>query len=472
MRRTPEGEPIGMGPILSQLAHVTPSVLVLLGIRGADSRLQEVAAQVREQHAAVEVIEQPDALDGQLSFVELLARLRCLVGEWHSRDPEGAWRVLPPVDWPTLYGCWLYLASQGNLPIEIIQEAAVAEDDGFAWIEPDGVRQAFLAEKPARRLEDVARRMGCIGQDPKYLHAVEQTALFAESDTPVVFMGEPGSGRELLARLLHQLSSRRGHRMVTLCCGALPHATAEAVVFGAGLGSGEATPGSRLHLAEGGILYLHELAELPAPLQVRLTHFLDHRSKGGELAAKLPSVRLVASVSPTLSSEDGERRLREELWRSLRSGKVTVPSLRERPGDLPLLAQHFLSRINASLAAPKQLSPEALGELASMSWPHNLRDLYATIERAAVLTPKTILSAEDLRAQCSTLEPYPVQGPPVPVLDGSFSLEMYLSTLRRRIILKALEKANHNQSLAARMLGITPQAVHQFVKTHVREESE
>ncbi|MDY0045458.1 MAG: helix-turn-helix domain-containing protein, partial [Syntrophales bacterium] len=155
-------------------------------------------------------------------------------------------------------------------------------------------------------------------------------------------------------------------------------------------------------------------------------------------------------------------KFREDLYYRLSVGEIQIPSLKKRKTDIPQIALHMLDRINRSLKTPKRLSPGALLRLQSHSWPGNVRDLENVLERSLRLTNKKILDADDLLI----LEPVKYTDPfaALPEPDDNFSLEEYITGVRKQLMLKALKKANGNKSEAARLLGITPQAVHKFFK--------
>ncbi len=172
------------------------------------------------------------------------------------------------------------------------------------------------------------------------------------------------------------------------------------------------------------------------------------------------NVRVITATNRNLKEAVKEGRFREDLYYRLSVGEFYLPALRERPTDIPKLALHFLSQINRSLKEPKQLSQESLKHLEGLSLPGNTRDLRNTIERAAMLSKNTVLEPEDLHTVTHSDEETTL-----PPLCEGFSLEEYLGNLRKRIINKAISESKNNKSLAARKLGVSPQAVHKFVKT-------
>ncbi|HID72696.1 TPA: sigma-54-dependent Fis family transcriptional regulator, partial [Candidatus Micrarchaeota archaeon] len=155
-------------------------------------------------------------------------------------------------------------------------------------------------------------------------------------------------------------------------------------------------------------------------------------------------------------------KFREDLFYRLNVGEITLPPLRERRSDIPKLALHILDRVNGSLKRPKRLSPGALARLQTHSWPGNVRDLENVIERSARLSRHDVLEADDLLITEPVTYADPLDVLPEPY-EG-FSLEEFLNSARKQLILRALEASDGNQSQAARLLGITPQAVHKFLR--------
>ena len=216
--------------------------------------------------------------------------------------------------------------------------------------------------------------------------------------------------------------------------------------------------------ADGGTLFLDELAELPLPTQAKLLRVLQDGIVE-PLGAKKPhkvDVRIIAATNQDVNKAIKKGLFREDLYYRLNVGEVRLPPLRERRSDIPRITLHVLDRVNATLKKPKRLSPDALARLQSHAWPGNVRDLENVIERSVRLARRDILDADDLIISEPLASTDPLASLPEPQ-DG-FSLEEYLTSARKQLILRALETARGNQSEAARLLGITPQAVHKFLR--------
>ncbi len=215
-------------------------------------------------------------------------------------------------------------------------------------------------------------------------------------------------------------------------------------------------------------MFLDELAELQLPTQAKLLRVLQD-GVVEPLGAKKPhkvEVRIIAATNQDVHKAIKKGLFREDLYYRLNVGEVRLPPLRERRSDIPKVAVHVLDRVNATLKKPKRLSPEALTRLQSHAWPGNVRDLENVIERSVRLARRDLLDADDLIINEPIASTDPLASLPEP--HEGFSLEGYLTSARKQLILRALETARGNQSEAARLLGITPQAVHKFLR---KEES-
>lgn len=216
--------------------------------------------------------------------------------------------------------------------------------------------------------------------------------------------------------------------------------------------------------ADGGTPFLDELTELPLPTQAKLLRVLQD-GVVEPLGAKKPhkvNVRVIAATNQDVRTAIRQGRFREDLYYRLNVGEIKLPPLRDRRSDIPKIALHVLDRVNATLKRPKRLSPDALRRLQQHAWPGNVRDLQNVIERSVRLARRDVLEADDLMIGEPLASADPLDTLPEP--QEGFSLEAYLTSARKQLILRALETAQGNQSEAARLLGITPQAVHKFVR--------
>jgi transcriptional regulator with GAF, ATPase, and Fis domain len=329
----------------------------------------------------------------------------------------------------------------------------------------------FEPETPEHGWAAVARKVGCIGKSSRVTRTLEEAATLAGHSAPLLLIGETGSGKEVLSKFIHALSPRANGPLVTVNCAALPEGLAESLLFGHEKGSFTGAlrrQKGKFELASGGTLFLDEIGELTLANQAKLLRVLEDK-KVDALGSDAPisiDVRIIAATNRDLGQEVAKGNFREDLYYRLRAGEILIPPLRERIGDVPLIAIHILAQFNMSLASPKQFSAEALKFLETQPWPGNVRDLMNTIERAALLSPHAILEPGDFKTEGARPRPTPESAPSarMPMLYQGFSLEKYLSEMRQALIDQALRQSNGSQSEAARLLGLTPQAVSKHLK--------
>jgi DNA-binding NtrC family response regulator len=333
----------------------------------------------------------------------------------------------------------------------------------------------------------VAQKVGCIGKSPAFRRTLEESAAMAAHPTPILLMGETGCGKEVIARFVHELSPRAGKPLVTVNCAALPETLAESILFGHEKGSFTGAykrQSGKFEQASGGTLFLDELGELALFNQAKLLRVLETRQVDplGAMEPVNVDVRVIAATNRDLRQEVAQGRFREDLYYRLRAGEIQIPPLRDRASDIPLISLHLLARFNRILANPKQLSKSALKFLEAQRWPGNVRDLMNTIERAVLMCPRAVIEPEDFRVDNAIIKNNGNNGTygngngqngsngfPLPLIYHGFVLEDYLHSLRVRIFEKALTQAGGSKAEAARLLGISPQAVHKFAKAQMVE---
>jgi DNA-binding NtrC family response regulator len=278
----------------------------------------------------------------------------------------------------------------------------------------------------------------------------------------VMITGETGTGKELAARALHLAGGRSGGPLVAVNCSALPETLLESELFGhvrgAFTGAWQSRPG-RFEQANGGTIFLDEIGELPLDLQSKLLRVLQEREVqrlGASETIRL-DVRVVAATNCDLASRIEDGRFREDLYYRLNVVPLHMPPLRERSGDVPLLARHFIEKICRAEGLPlKRLSPEADERLETYSWPGNVRQLENSIETAVALSDRRdLLIPSDFPALAEPRpRPVPAAVPLIPVPDAGLDFERTLAVIERSILEQALRKTGGNKKAAADMLGL------------------
>lgn len=278
----------------------------------------------------------------------------------------------------------------------------------------------------------------------------------ARSQAPVYISGESGSGKELVARLIHQQSPRSDKPFVAVNCGAIPPELMESEFFGHKKGSFSGAIADKKGLfqaAEGGTLFLDEVADLPAPLQVKLLRAIQEKKVRavGEQHETPVDVRILSATHKDLNQLVQEGVFRQDLYYRINVIDLNIPPLRERGGDIAQLAEHILASLNSNNIYQVQLSVSALTALKQYRFPGNVRELENILERAVALSDGKTIDADDLNLPIN-----PEIVPDAPAFDPSkASLEDYLEDIERTAITIALENNRWNKTAAAKELGLS-----------------
>jgi len=245
---------------------------------------------------------------------------------------------------------------------------------------------------------------GMVGQSPCMGRVHRMARLVAKHDTPVLITGPTGTGKELVAAAIHELSARSAKRMVTINCAAIPEALLEAELFGyirgAFTGAVQSHMG-RIHAAHGGTLFLDEIGEVPLGMQAKLLRFIDRGEiqRLGSSDALRVDVRIIAATNVNLAELVPQKLFREDLYYRLSVFPIELPPLAQRRGDVGLLAEHFVRQFAGGNA---HISAEAAGLLELHNWPGNVRELQHVIERALILAEDGPIEPEHLGLDCDT----------------------------------------------------------------------
>jgi transcriptional regulator with GAF, ATPase, and Fis domain len=323
---------------------------------------------------------------------------------------------------------------------------------------------AFLKTRERAR----AAEGSIIGESPKLRQVLGELRKVADTRVSVLLQGETGTGKELFASLLHYQSRRADKLLVAQNCAALPENLLESELFGHRRGAFTgATEDKRglFELAHGGTLFLDEVGELPLGLQAKLLRVLQEgeiRPLGGT-KTQLVDVRVVTATNRDLQEEVKQGRFREDLYYRLAAFPVLIPPLRERPGDIPLLARHFLGVYTKQLAKPVAgFSQEALELLASYEFPGNVRELQNEVQRVVIQAePGAVISSDLLSPRVRRLERVVGEAGALPA--GS-SLRDMLDEVERFLLLRALKEHNNNKTATAKSLGITREGLHKKLR--------
>jgi DNA-binding NtrC family response regulator len=330
----------------------------------------------------------------------------------------------------------------------------------FAHPDSEAVREMldrFLERRAAVSHEDrspaVQRFREMIGRDEKMLVVFEWIRTAAKSDISVLILGPTGSGKEVVARMIHELSRRGANKFQAVNCAALPDTLFESEIFGyekgAFTGAHDRKQG-RLELADNGTLFLDEIGDMSLLAQAKLLRVLEER-RFERLGGNTPidvNFRLISATNRPLDQFVRDSRFREDLYYRVNAFSIRLPSLRERATDIPVLAQRFLARYCATNGLPpdgKSFSKEGVDLLMQYHWPGNIRELESTVSRAALSSPGRVIRPADIEFLHATETP----------LEASRERLPTLAEAERTHIVRVLESVNWNKKQAAGVLEIS-----------------
>ncbi len=339
--------------------------------------------------------------------------------------------------------------------------------------------QRRLAAENILLKEELAARRGApliVGEDPKLKQVGVALHRAAATDATVLIEGESGTGKELFARALHALSPRADAPFVAINCAAIPETLLETELFGyekgAFTGAGARKPG-RFELAHRGTLFLDEIGDLPLALQAKILRALEEKRferVGGTVLLQV-DVRVVAATNRNLRAAVAARQFREDLYFRLSVFPITVPPLRERPGDIPILAAHFVERFSRDVnKRTLSLSSSAIDELVAYPWPGNVRELQNCIERAVILTEGDTIHRRHLNLSFRGAAPPAESADPWAQVDYRGTLgdvtRRAIGEVERRKIEQALKEAGGDRGRAAELLQVSYKALLAKLKEH------
>jgi DNA-binding NtrC family response regulator len=333
----------------------------------------------------------------------------------------------------------------------------------------DGALQHALLSRENRRLRtspaEAGDDNGLIGKSAAIDAARNLIHVFAGYDCPVLITGESGTGKEVACRLIHARSRRRDRAFLAINCAAIPDNLIESELFGyqagAFTGAGRAKPGL-FEVANGGTLYLDEINNAPASLQVKLLRVLQDGSffRMGDTEARRVDVRLLSASNRPLPELVASGQFRADLYYRLKVGEVNLPPLRERRNDIPILASHFLTKHAARLGkAARGFTTEALSALMRHPWPGNGRELENVVQRMIIVAPTEILDVDSIPADL--LDPAAAGRPMLEHLSPQS-----LDDVEAHFIAKTLRENQGNRAATAAVLGIDKSTLWRKIKRH------
>jgi two-component system response regulator HydG len=327
------------------------------------------------------------------------------------------------------------------------------------------------------RIKDFQKVEKIVGRSPAMRRVLEIVAQVAPSLATILIQGESGTGKEVIAQAIHDLSPRVNKPFIKVSCAALPETLLEAELFGYERGAftgAIARKEGRFELADGGTLFLDEIGEVSPTVQVKLLRVLqvgEFERLGGTKTIRA-EVRLVTATNMNLLEAVERKAFREDLFSRLNVITLTLPPLREREGDIPLLAHHFLEIFKKkNNKEVKGFTQEALEVMLRYSWPRNVRQLENAIERAVVLTRGEMIAPEDLPPEILKALEMPT-AQEAALMDEktiSISLGTPLEAIERRVIEETLRHSRGDKNVASKILGISARTIYRKIEEEKKE---
>ncbi|MEE9391947.1 MAG: sigma-54 dependent transcriptional regulator [Planctomycetota bacterium] len=472
LRAPKESDKVGLGPVAQALSQQSYDHVVLM-TNYPESDTVPYVDWLRERYSG-DLELAVESLSGPTAFGEIHEAVvqRCEAAQESTKsDVKFTFHLSPGT--PAMAAVWILLGKT-RFQAELIESS---RDHGVRVVDvPFDISMDFIPEllrERDERLKELSHAdspespefADIIHRSRVMSRLVQRAGRVAIRNVPVLIEGESGTGKEMLARAIHKASPRSKGEFVSVNCGAIPSELVESELFGyvKGAFSGAAKQKKGyFEAAEGGTLFLDEIGELPALSQVKLLRVLD-QNEVVRLGATKPTkidVRIVAATNRTLTEEIASGRFREDLFYRLAVAIIKIPALRDRSGDLGLLLDHLMKKVNDEAKGEpgfvdKKLSAGARNLMMSHSWPGNVRELLNTLRRMAIWSDGATMTVEDARE--SLLPAIAASASDIlgRSLGTDLDLDVVLGVVERHYIERAIEEAAGNKSNAAKLLGLS-----------------
>jgi DNA-binding NtrC family response regulator len=469
-----------LGPILSLLTLRDFDRVILLATPQTKSNLEQTVREIRAKKPALQIERIETPLGDPNDYAAILETLRANYRQLKERFPVAQYFISVKSGTAQMHACWFWLVASGEMAATLLNVHLANEERDDPQVLAIDLSNSELPvirfqrkpklTKPAHAVADpkaAAERLGIIGTAPELQAALKGACNIAPTNVSVLLVGETGTGKEQVARLIHLLSPRKDRPFLAVNCAEIPENLAESILFGHVKGAftdaDRSIPG-RFVEADGGTLFLDELGELRPQIQAKLLRVCEDGrvpTVGGQ--PRPVNVRLITATSMNLVQAIQDGTFKQDLYFRLAVIEIRLPPLRSRNADIPALAAAFLDRLNEEyrdLLPPKRFSQKAMTRLATHHWPGNVRELLNVVKAsyfnaaAEVIKDSELLFSEFSRqAGTRASLPDPCHG---------FKMEAYLSQVRSSLIQKALEKAAGRPTAAARLLGCSAENISRF----------
>jgi transcriptional regulator with AAA-type ATPase domain len=463
------------GPLMNVVREREFEKVALFHTRDEESakRAVNTAIELKNLRCELDPIVIPLEIDDPTNYEQILRELRPRLDDIKNRYAQATFFISVTSGTPAMHTCWILLAAAGEIPANVlyirpaqfiaIGQSAIIEINPRAPEFPRIVPRIGMVDLPGvddSVIQEARHQSGIIGEDKTLEDALNLSIKYASSDFPVLITGESGTGKELFARFIYLASKRRDRDFIPVNCSAIASSLMESELFGHVKGAFTGANRDKLGLferANGGTIFLDEIGEMPLEMQAKLLRTLQSGEirQVGSLETRRVDVRIIAATNRRLADAIRDGMFREDLYQRLNVLKLQLPSLRERRGDILLIASQTLEQLNRSHDKTITFSPDAANKLLRYSWPGNVRELSGVVKRAFVVSCSDIISAEDIILDDTVAKDSSFV---IPELGNGFSLNDYLASVREAIYQEALSRAG-SQAGAARLLGVSSESV-------------
>jgi transcriptional regulator with AAA-type ATPase domain len=463
------------GPVLTVVSERRFDRVFLFSTPALAEITERTKAELLKQNPglAVEIRDVP--LADPTNYLGLLKQLRSHFKTICGEHGEAEYSICVSSGTPHMHASWLMLAASGEIPARILQTRPrkYTREGQDRVSEIDFRNPQFPQIKPFGRLPDeiedpdlgsIRIQLGVVGDEPEFVKALEKTAVLAGYDTHVLLLGETGVGKEVFANALHRLSHRAQAPFIAVNCAGLSETLIESQLFGHRKGAFTGANNDHkgyFQAASGGTLFLDEIGEMPTSSQAKLLRALDQGKilTLGENQEIDVNVRVIAATNQNVRECIKAKTFREDLFHRF-DDRISIPPLRRRRLDIPKLAEHFLDRWNNQHGKECRLANDALLRLVKAPWPGNARQLRKVVEGSARLCRGKLIKEQDLIFDEDVTDSAPDS---LPEPEEGFNLSQFLADSRQKLIDRAMGKCQGNRTKAAKLLGMTPQAVSQYL---------